>query len=84
MKFLNRKIRSEKPAQTEDVQTIVHREIEIFVERSERRFRGEVVAQHESRAQRYPSPKFVFTLARESKFRPSLKGRVGKTDECFT
>jgi hypothetical protein len=33
MKFLNRKIRSEKPAQTEDVQTIVHREIEIFVER---------------------------------------------------
>jgi len=27
--------------------------------------------------QDYPSPKFVFTLARESDFRPSLKGRIG-------
>jgi|GEM_PF-3865087 len=26
--------------------------------------------------QYHPSPKFVFTLAREAKFRPSLKWRV--------
>ena len=33
MKFLNRKIRSEEAVPTEDAQRIVHREIEICVER---------------------------------------------------
>lgn len=33
MKFLSRKIRSEKPAPTVEAQRIVHREIEISIER---------------------------------------------------